>query len=163
MEKPFNHNITFKIAAADNEFSDAKNLFLQYAQSLDIDLSFQGFENELTIIATQYNKPTGAVLLAYKDDVAIGCAGIRQFDKDVAELKRMFVQPQYRQFKIGKHLMEMAIDAAKVLGYKSIRLDTLPHMTNALNLYRSFGFYEIQAYRFNPREDAVYMEKLLHN
>ncbi len=151
----------FKIAGTDQEFNEAKNLFLQYAQSIDIDLGFQGFDNELNIIDEQYNKPSGALLLAYKDDRAVGCVGIRQLDKETAELKRMFVQPEYRQFKIGKKLLELAIKAAKDLKYKAIRLDTLPTMTVALNLYRSFGFYEVEAYRFNPVNDAVYMEKKL--
>jgi len=73
----------------------------------------------------------------------------------------MFVQPEYRQFKIGKKLLELAIDIAKNLGYKRIRLDTLPTMTKAQSLYRSFGFYEIDAYRFNPVEETIFMEKKL--
>ena len=160
MEDIINH-ITFKPAVTGADFSDAICLSLQYAQSLDIDLGFQGFDHELTNISIQYNKPTGAILLAYKDDLAVGCAGIRQFDKRIAELKRMFVQPEYRRYKIGRHLMEMAIDAAIGSGYESIRLDTLSYMKNAIGLYRSFGFYEIPTYRFNPADDAIYMEKRL--
>jgi ribosomal protein S18 acetylase RimI-like enzyme len=155
------NNIVFKIANTEQEFNDAKNLFQQYAQSLDIDLSFQNFNDELKTIGIQYKKPAGALLLAYKDDLAVGCAGIRQLDKDTAELKRMFVQPEYRQFKIGKKLLELAIDIARNLGYKRIRLDTLPTMTKAQSLYRSSGFYEIDAYRFNPVEETVFMEKKL--
>lgn len=155
------NNITFKTAITNADFIDAKDLFIQYAQSLDIDLGFQGFDHELAIIGIQYNKPSGAVLLAYKDDLAVGCAGIRHFDKGISELKRMFVRPEYRQCKIGRHLMAMAVDAAVALGYESIRLDTLSYMKNALGLYRSLGFYEIPAYRFNPAGDAIYMEKRL--
>lgn len=155
------NDIIFKIAVTPNEYNDARNLFLQYAQSLDVDLGFQGFNEELKIIDIQYNKPEGAVLLAYNNEIAIGCAGIRKFDKDVAELKRMFIKPEYRHLKMGKKLMGLAIDAAKDFGYKSIRLDTLPHMISALSIYRSFGFYEIPAYRYNPVADAIYMEKQL--
>jgi GNAT superfamily N-acetyltransferase len=155
------NNIVFKIADTEQEFNDAKNLFQQYAQSLNIDLSFQNFDDELNTIDKQYKKPAGALLLAYKDGLAIGCAGIRQLDKDTAELKRMFVQPEYRQFKIGKKILELAIDIAKDIKYKRIRLDTLPTMTQAQNLYHSFGFYEITPYRFNPVEKTVFMEKKL--
>lgn len=154
-------DIILKTAETNKSFEDAKNLFLQYAQSLNIDLRFQGFEEELNTLHIQYNKPAGAILLAYKDGLAIGCAGIRKFEDSVAELKRMFVQPEHRQLKIGKQLMALAIDIAKDLGYKSLRLDTLPHMTSALNIYRSFGFYEISAYRYNPINNTIYMERQL--
>ena len=93
--------------------------------------------------------------------MAIGCAGIRKMDKEVAELKRMFVQLEYREHKIGSRLLELAIDIAKGLNYKIIRLDTWPNMTRAQSLYLSFGFYEIPPYRFNPVDGTVYMEKKL--
>lgn len=154
-------DISYKIAVSTEDFNDGKRLFLQYAQSIDIDLGFQGFDKELEIIHQQYNKPSGALLLAYAGELPVGCAAIRPIDEEHAELKRMFVQPEYRQYKIGRKLMELIIEKAAALQYKYIRLDTLPTMTSALGLYRSFGFYEIPPYRFNPVEGAVYMEKKL--
>ncbi len=152
-------DILFKKANAANEFEDGRNLFNQYSDSLDIDLSFQDFQNELATIDKQYNKPKGALLLAYKNNMAIGCVGIREIDKNIAELKRMFVNAEYRNYKIGRKLLEFAIDISKELNYNFIRLDTLSTMTQAQNLYRSFGFYEIASYRFNPVSGAVFMEK----
>ena len=154
-------DILFKIANTNKEFNDGKNLFQQYANSLNLDLDFQGFSTELETIGKQYYKPKGALILAYKNNIAIGCAGIRELDKNTAELKRMFVQTDYRKYKIGRKLLELAIDIAKELNYKTIRLDTLPTMIQAQNLYRSFGFYEIPSYRFNPIKGTVYMEKNL--
>ena len=154
-------DILFKIASTNQEFEDGKNLFLQYAKSLDINLSFQDFSSELKMIDKQYNKPKGSLLLAYKNNIAVGCVGIRELDKDTAELKRMYVQPEYRKYKIGMKLLELAIQISKDLNYKSIRLDTLPTMTKAQDLYRSFGFYEIPSYRFNPVDGTVFMEKKL--
>jgi ribosomal protein S18 acetylase RimI-like enzyme len=81
--------------------------------------------------------------------------------KDIAELKRMFVEPGSRKFKIGKKLLELAINVARELDYTFIRLDTLPDMTKAQALYRSFGFYEIPSYRFNPVTGTVFMEMKL--
>jgi putative acetyltransferase len=154
-------DIIFKVANTNQEFEDGRNLFQQYANSLELDLNFQDFTNELKTIGKQYNRPKGALILAYKNKVSVGCAGIRELDKDTAELKRMFVQPEYRQYKIGRKLLELAIDIARKLNYQIIRLDTLPTMTQAQNLYRSFGFYEIPSYRFNPVSGTVYMEKKL--
>ena len=122
---------------------------------------FPGFSNELKLIGKQYNKPKGALLLAYKNNIAIGCAGIRELDNNTAELKRMYVQPGYRKYKVGASLLTLAIEIAKELNYKSIRLDTLPTMTKAQELYRSFGFYEIPSYRFNPVSGTVFMERQL--
>jgi putative acetyltransferase len=105
------------------------------------------------MIDIQYNKPKGALLLAYKEKIAVGCLGIREFNIETAELKRMYVQTEYRGHQIGRKLLE--------LKYNKIRLDTLPSMTQAQNLYRIFGFYEIPSYRFNPINGTVYMEKNL--
>ena len=161
METTTQNDILFIIASGEKEFEDAKNLFKQYADSLDIDLSFQDFSNEINTIDKQYNKPSGALLLAYKNGEAVGCAGLRKFDEEQAELKRMFVKTEYRQFKIGKKLLELIINMAKDLHYKSILLDTLPSMAAAQMLYKSFGFYEIPSYRFNPISGTVYMKKEL--
>lgn len=157
-----NTTISYKTANSIKAFEDGKNLFQQYATSLEIDLSFQDFISELAAIDKQYNMPEGALILAYNDDIAVGCAGIRKLDTQTAELKRMFVLPEFRKYKIGATLLQLAIDNAKHLGYNIIRLDTLPSMTQAQNLYRSFGFYEIPAYRYNPVEGTVFMEKRLY-
>jgi len=154
-------DVLFKTATTNKEFEDGQHLFQQYANSLDLDLGFQDFSNEIKLINKQYNKPKGALLLVYKNNIAVGCAGIRELDKDTAELKRMYVQPAYRKYKIGARLLELAIEIARDLNYKSIRLDTLPTMTRAQDLYRSFGFYEIPSYRFNPVSGTVFMEKKL--
>jgi ribosomal protein S18 acetylase RimI-like enzyme len=154
-------DILFRIASAQKEFEEGRQLYQQYADSLGIDLSFQDFTNELKTIDKQYNKPKGVLLLAYKSKSAVGCIGIRELDQDTAELKRMFVRTEFRGYKIGLKLLELAIDIAKELNYKKIRLDTLPTMTQAQKLYYSSGFYEIPAYRFNPINGTIFMEKEL--
>ena len=152
-------NYGFATTAAD--FEQGKKLFEEYVQSLGIDLSFQDFAKELFTIEEQYNHPSGALLLAYVDTKSIGCAGIRKLDDEVAELKRMYIRGEYRGYGIGVQMLEQSLQKAKELGYKKIRLDTLKTMEKAQALYRSFGFYEIPSYRFNPLEGTVYMEKAL--
>jgi putative acetyltransferase len=152
-------NILYKVAITTREFEFGKDLFQQYVNSLGIDLSFQDFTTELTTINKQYNKPKGALLIAYNNKMPIGCVAIRELDTETAELKRMFVQPAFRKHKIGRTLLAMIIDIANELNYKKIRLDTLPAMTKAQNMYRAVGFFEIPSYRFNPIKGTVYMEK----
>lgn len=155
------NNITYRLAQTDAEFELGKKLFEEYAGSLQVDLSFQDFDNELKVIDRQYNQPGGALLLVFAGDAAVGCAGIRKIDGHTAELKRMYVRDEYRGYKIGVTLLEQSLQIAQSLGYKKIRLDTLQDMKKAQELYRSFGFYEIPSYRFNPLEGAIYMEKEL--
>lgn len=155
-------NIYFKLAETKEEFAAATDLFQQYAAFIGIDLSFQNFEEELNSIEAQYSQPGGALLIGYNDtSEAIACVALRKWDDETAELKRMFVQPAYQGHKIGYRLMEEIIAIAKKIGYKKIKLDTLSTMLGAIKLYRSYGFYEIPSYRFNPIEGTVYMEKVL--
>ena len=152
-------DVIYKIASSAREFKEAESLFSQYADSLQLDLSFQDFAHELTTINQQYTAPKGALLIAYLEDRAVGCVGVRELEGETAELKRMFVRAECRGLKIGQRMLEQILAVAKELGYKKIRLDTLPDMTQAQRLYRSFGFSEIRPYRFNPVAGAVYMEK----
>jgi ribosomal protein S18 acetylase RimI-like enzyme len=149
-------------ANSKDEFKLAKSLFQQYANSLNFNLCFQDFESELKQLPIQYNKPTGALIVAYQNEKAIGCVGVRHLENDIAELKRMFVLPEFRKLKIGHRLLEEALKSAKELGYKKIRLDTLQDMVAALALYQKNGFYEITSYRHNPIAGAIYMEKVLN-
>ncbi|MCF0040501.1 GNAT family N-acetyltransferase [Dyadobacter fanqingshengii] len=154
-------NVIYKLAETDEEFEQARELFTEYANSLDIDLSFQNFTKELESVRQQYYQPTGALLLVYKDIQLAGCAGIRRLDDDTSELKRMYVRPDFRGFGLGKKLLDRAIATAAALGYKKIRLDTLSSMTKARNLYESSGFEPIDPYYFNPIEDTIYMERVI--
>jgi len=154
-------SIQYKIAETSDEFKHGEKLFLLYADSLNVDLSFQNFTDELKTINKQYNKPGGALLIAYNGEDAIGCAGLRMINSEVTELKRMFVLTEYNGQGIGKKMLGIIIDIAHELKYKKIKLDTLPGMIQAQRLYRSFGFVDIAPYRFNPIESTVFMEKEL--
>lgn len=143
-------------------YEQARALFKAYARELEIDLSFQNFSQEIDDIEIQYARPAGCLYLAYKtSEKPIGCFGIRQWDKSTCELKRMYLKKQYRRLGIGELLLNKAIEAGYELGYKKIRLDTLPSMKSAIKLYERFGFKEIAPYRYNPIEGAKYFEKVL--
>lgn len=153
--------ISFQIASSSQHFSIAKTLFEEYAASLNVDLCFQGFDEELNTLAVQYNLPKGCLVLVYENNIAIGCAAIREFERGTAELKRMYLNPCYRGKGVSKQLLQLMFDKAVELGYTAMRLDTLPQMKEAQHLYRQFGFKEIDSYRFNPVAGTVYLEKQL--
>ena len=149
------------IAEAATDYGAAKELFEEYAAWLGIDLCFQKFDEELLQLREMYGPPAGAILLYKEEDNFGGCVAIRDKGNNIAELKRMYIKPEYRGQGMGKVLLDKALALSKELGYKKIRLDTLSQMTTAIQLYRNAGFYNIEAYYFNPEPAAVFFEKEL--
>ena len=137
----------------------ARRLFSDYAESLEIDLSFQDFARELHTLPGDYVPPLGALLLALGDEgAALGCVALRPWKPPhIAELKRLYVAPAGRGNGLGLELTLAALDMARTAGYQSVRLDTLSSMDRAQRLYERLGFREIEPYRFNPVEGARFM------
>ena len=150
--------IIVKVAENEQDFLDAKALILEYVTWLNVDLSFQNFDQEMATLKEMYSKPTGALFLAMSNNKAIGVVGLRKFSDKECEIKRMFVQPNNRGLGIGKLLITNCIATAKVLKYDTLKLDTINLMKSAIKLYKENGFKEIPAYRFNPDAGARYFE-----
>ena len=148
-------------AAAGENLEIIRKLFEEYAESSGFDLSFQNFDEELANLPGEYALPTGCLLLAMYQREAAGCVALRRIDKTICEMKRLFVRPQFQRHGIGRALAEAVIERAKKTGYKQMRLDTAPTMDAARDLYKSLGFEEIEAYRYNPLKGAIFMELIL--
>lgn len=144
-------------AAAPHEWAAARGLVREYAASLDVDLSFQNFEEELQHFATEYAPPGGAFILAEEAGRYLACIGVRRFSADVGEIKRLYVSPAARGRGLGRVLVERIIVVARDIGYRSLLLDTLPFMKQAQALYLSLGFEPTTAYRFNPIEGSAFL------
>ena len=150
--------ITFKISKSEQDFSEARKLFLEYKDSLNLDLCFQKFHEEISDLSAQYSEPSGCIIICYKKNLPVGCVGIRKFKGDVCEMKRLYLRPEARGKGIGRVLANKITEKAKEFGYKKMQLDTLETMKEAISLYKSIGFKEISPYRFNPLEGVIYME-----
>lgn len=145
-----------EIKAAYDNLNAVRELFRDYVHELGVDLNFQDFEQELSTLPGKYARPKGRLYLAYDQGEAIACIALRPFEVNVGEVKRLYVKPSHRRQGLSKILVERIIRDASTLGYKRLFLDTLNTMTPAMNLYRSLGFIETDAYYLNPLEGATY-------
>jgi ribosomal protein S18 acetylase RimI-like enzyme len=162
------------------EIDATRAIFRDYAASLNIDLSFQNFEEELASLPGEYAPPRGALLLALVNadaGVAVkapplrrgngfvqvaGCCGLRPLDTadypNAAEMKRLYVRPEFRGMGLGRQLAEAILDAARSAGYGCVLLDTLDDMEAARALYEDLGFVEVPPYYHNPIAGAHYLK-----
>jgi putative acetyltransferase len=150
---------TIRIVSTSEEMEPVRALFREYAASLNFDLCFQSFEQELAELPGLYAPPSGCLLLATVGDEPAGCVALKKLADGVGEMKRLFVRSRFRGMGLGRTLAEQVIREAKRLGYQAIRLDTVPSvMGSAVALYRALGFRDIPAYCFNPVPGALFME-----
>jgi putative acetyltransferase len=154
-------NINFGYAQSGADIDQIRLLFREYEKAIGVDLCFQNFEKELVELPGQYAPPDGCLILVRVENQIAGCAALRCFEANVCEMKRLYLRPQFRKLGLGRQMAMMILDEAIKRGYKKMRLDTLPSMTEAIALYKSMGFEQIDSYRYNPLEGAIYMEKQL--
>ena len=162
------------IVPADNpvRIEAVRELFKEYAASLSFNLCFQSFEEELARLPGEYAPWPGMLLLGLVDDQSAGCVALHRLESepagplgelyggsDVCEMKRLYVRPEFRGCGLGRELIDAIISCAAAIGYRKMRLDTVPsEMGRAVEIYQKLGFVEIEPYRLNPIPGAKYME-----
>ena len=149
-------------AVTPAQIAQARELFLEYAQSLGFSLCFQNFDQELAGLPGDYAPPGGRLLLAEFDNQLAGCVALHKFDGDICEMKRLYLRPKFRGKGLGRILAVAIIAEARQIGYLRMRLDTVgPVMKDAVAMYRKLGFREIAPYRANPMAGTLYLELTL--
>lgn len=155
------------LASADSPalLAAARELFVEYAAALSVDLCFQNFQAELDALPGDYGPPAGALLVALVDGQPAGCVALRPLpDADypnACEMKRLYVRRPFRRFGLGRLLAQQLMDLATQAGYSTLLLDTLDEMEAARGLYVTLGFEEIPPYYFNPIPGAHYLKAQL--
>jgi len=152
-------NLTFAQVESPTQIAQARELFLEYAQSLGFSLCFQNFDKELEGLPGDYAPPEGRLLLAEYEGQLAGCVALHKLEPDISEMKRLYLRLQFRGKGLGRALAERIIAEARQIRYQRVRLDTVePIMKDAVAMYRKLGFHEVAPYRPNPIAGAMYME-----
>jgi putative acetyltransferase len=144
-------------ATSEDHIATARRLFKEYEASLGIELTFQGFAEEVAGLPGAYTPPAGRLLLATGAEPA-GCVALRPLGGGICEMKRLYVRPTARGARLGRRLAETVIREARAIGYARMRLDTLPSMKEAFALYQTLGFREIAPYYATPIVGTRFME-----
>lgn len=145
------------IYEAYDKLEEIKKLFTDYAKWINLDLSYQNYDEEFKNLPGKYAKPEGRLYIAYLNDKVVGCIALRKFDDQKCEMKRLYVDPAGRGHQIGRKLVEKVINEAKAIGYRQMLLDTLPFMEGAIHIYESVGFKKIEAYYSTPLTETIFL------
>lgn len=149
-------------AESDEQLTAARVLFAEYSDELRIDHCTSNIDREIRDMPGEYGPPSGKILIAFADGRPAGCVGLRKFEGDICEMKRLHVRRAFRGQGIGRMLAVAVIDAAREMGYARMRLDTVADkMVEAVKLYRSLGFGDIARYHDHPVEGTIFMELVL--
>ena len=151
-------SLPIREAGSPGDLAVVRRLFNTYANSLGISLCFQNFDQELARLPGLYAPPPGCLFLAGFDGIAGGCVGLRPLQKETCEMKRLFVSLDHRGSGAGRLLALAVMAKAKTLGYQAIRLDTVPSMATAIQIYESLGIQSIEPYCDNPIPGALFLE-----
>ncbi len=143
---------TYVTAVEPNDaatIADVRALLEEYLSWLGPLVCSSTLPSEIASLPQPYAPPHGVLLVA-RDEVGatLGCVGIRESDGDACEVKRLYVRTDARRRGIGRVLVRAAMDQARVMGYREMRLTTVPdEMPGVEALYRSLGFAEAEPYR----------------
>jgi putative acetyltransferase len=102
--------------------------------------------NFFRLDAQEVAKGRGAFLVAYMDGQPVGCGAVRRIEPAVAEIKRMYVDPNARNRRVGRRILDVLELEARRLGATRLLLETGPRQPDAIALYQHAGFSEIPLY-----------------
>ncbi len=142
---------TVDIDVADPTSAAAQAALDRYFRELDVRFS-SGFDADAGGDDERgaMRAPAGAFLLVRSDDATLGCGGLQRLDDRTAEIKRMWIHPDWRGLGLGGRLLARLEAAAQGLGRSRVVLDTNETLTEAITMYERAGYHPIDRYNDNP-------------
>jgi DNA-binding MarR family transcriptional regulator len=102
----------------------------------------------------------GTYLVAISDGCPVACGGVLDLGGGVAEIKRMWVHPDWRGAGLGSRLLRDLEQLAATLGHGVVRLDTNGTLSEAIEMYERAGYRRIERYNDNPYAEAWFEKSL---
>ena len=158
-------NTDYELVSALNRREELIPLYEEYATMLlqtdpvfADSLAQQNYDVEIAHLEEKYAYPKGRIYLVYVEGKLAGCVGMKPLDERHAELKRLYIRPEFRGRNLGEELTRRIMNDAREEGYSILRLDTLPGLKSAVKLYRRMGCREIEAYYDCLVPKTIFME-----
>ena len=121
-----------------------------------------GEDNRRGFIPYNISDSISDVLIAYSDGKAVACAGLKRYSDEDVEVKRVWVEPDFRRLHIARDMMDRLEEKAYEMGYKRLILQTRPIMEDAVGLYENLGYSQIENYPpYDKLDGAICMKKEL--
>lgn len=146
-----------KIKRTDCNNQDFKLLITE----LDSDLNGRYGKLQSQYIEFNQIENIETVVIAYFNNIAVGCGCFKKYNDTCVEIKRMYVKPEYRGKGIAIKILNELENWAKVKGYKSSILETGLKQNEAINLYSKLGYYQIENFgQYKGNTNSICMEKI---
>lgn len=152
---------TVRFVRTEREIAEARRLVMAHADARATTPGVEHVRADAAGLPGPYQPPRGGLWIAEAAGSAIGCVALRPLNDEAAEVKRMFVDPDWRGRGVGRAMLTTLIDAARALDYRILRLGTLDDMFAAQALYASLGFTPVKRYRADEMVDTRFHELLL--
>jgi DNA-binding MarR family transcriptional regulator/GNAT superfamily N-acetyltransferase len=149
------------ITPIDPEHPDAQYCLAEYVAELNR-RSTRGFDPSVgaTALPHEVRPPAGQFFVAYLQGEPIGCGAVKHHANAPAEIKRMWIAPQARGLGLGRRLLDTLEACAKAGGARVAHIETSAVLSEALSLYRSNGWIEVQPFNDEPFADHWLMKEL---
>lgn len=143
-----------RTTSENTDFQKLTALFDEYLIIID------GDEKDFFAQFNQINLKN--VVVCYDNDIAVGCGAFKEYEPQIAEIKRMFVHPEHRNKGIASRVLTELESWAKELRYEKCILETSCKLENAILLYKKSGYATIDNYgQYIGVESSVCMEKII--
>lgn len=131
---------------------------------IELDTDLQGRYNNASYKFNAFTDVShlNTVVVAYIQDIAVGCGCFKEVDDNTVEIKRMFVNPYFRGFGVASSIVGELLIWSKQLYYQQAVLETGSKQPESIKLYTKLGFRIIE--NFSPyvgMEESVCMQKQL--